>query len=642
MNAAAVESRLNILLVEDNAADARLVREWLADTHADTAVTHTPLLSDALAQLRRGGFHVVLLDLSLPDSEGLDTFLRTHEQAPQAPIVVLTGLADSSVAARAVREGAQDYLVKGECDGATLHRTLRHAVERHAALAALSDSEARFRQLVEAIREAFVMVDLPTFQVRYVSRSWETIWGQPVAEALGGPLAWLRVVHPADHDDYQHALTRVAAGRTADVTVRLTREDGSTAWIRSRLFPIVRAHATTRFVILAEDVTDMRVRERQLAQAQRMEAVGRLAGGVAHDFNNLLTVILGSASLLAEDLGRDHDGGPLLHEITTAARSAAALTSQLLAFSRQGVIQPTTLAINDVVRHADPLLRRLVGDNIAIAIALAPDLPAIHADAAQLEQVLINLAANARDAMPDGGRILVSTGQHVVTTEEANRTPGLKVGHYVVLSVTDSGTGMDAATQTRVFEPFFTTKELGKGTGLGLATVYGIVKQGDGWIGVESTPGMGTTFTVLLPAVGAPPPRPSSPAAAEAARHGGTETLLVVEDRVDTRSAVAEILRRRGYHVLEAGNADEAVEVANAHDGDIHLLLTDVVMPGANGRELATQLVAHRPTLRVLFMSGYPNDVIGRHGVLDAEVSFIQKPFLSDQLLRKIRELLHP
>ncbi len=633
---------LKVLLVEDNPADARLVREWLDDVEADVSVTHTPRLSDALAQLQRGGFHAVLLDLTLPDSEGLDTFIRTYERAPHAPIVVLTGLADTSLAARAVREGAQDYLVKGECDGATLHRTLRHAVERHTALAALSESEARFRQLVETIREAFVMVDLPTLRVRYVSRAWETIWGQSLADATAGPASWLSAVHPADHDDYQHALTRVAAGRAAEVTVRLTRADGATAWVRSRLFPIVRAHATTRFVILAEDVTEARMRERQLMQAQRMEAVGRLAGGVAHDFNNLLTVILGSASLLSEDLEQDHPGQPRLHEIGAAARSAAALTAQLLAFSRQGVTQPAVISVNDVVRHAEPLLRRLIGDHIALAVAPADTLPAVRADPGQIEQVLINLVANARDAMPDGGRILVTTTEHVVSTAESARTPGLRPGKYVALAVTDSGIGMDAATQSRVFEPFFTTKELGKGTGLGLATVYGIVKQGGGWIGVESSPGSGTTFTVLLPTLGAAPPQVAPTVSPPQPREGGTETLLVVEDRADTRSAVAEILRRRGYHVLEAADADEAEAVAAAHPGDIHLLLTDVVMPGANGRQLASRLCASRPSLRVLFMSGYPNDVIGRHGVLDAEVSFIQKPFLSDQLLRKIRELLHP
>jgi PAS domain S-box-containing protein len=633
---------LKVLLVEDNPADARLVREWLDDAQADVSVTHTPRLSDALAQLQRGGFHAVLLDLTLPDSEGLDTFIRTYERAPHAPIVVLTGLADTSLAARAVREGAQDYLVKGECDGATLHRTLRHAVERHTALAALSESEARFRQLVETIREAFVMVDLPSLTVRYVSRAWETVWGQPLGDAVKGPAAWLTDVHPADHDDYQHALTRVASGRATEVTVRLTRADGSTAWVRSRMFPVLRAQATARFVILAEDVTEARVRERQLVQAQRMEAVGRLAGGIAHDFNNLLTVILGSSALLSEDLEHDHPGQPRLREISTAARSAAALTSQLLAFSRQGVTQPTTMSVNDVVRHAEPLLRRLIGDHIALAVATADTLPTVHADPGQLEQVLINLVANARDAMPDGGRILVTTSEHVVSAAESTKTPGLRAGSYIALAVTDSGIGMDAATQSRVFEPFFTTKELGKGTGLGLATVYGIVKQGGGWIGVESSPGSGTTFTVLLPTHHAAPHEVAPLRTAAQSRQGGTETLLVVEDRADTRSAVAEILRRRGYHVLEAADAEDAEAVAAAHPGEIHLLLTDVVMPGANGRQLASRLCSRRPGLRVLFMSGYPNDVIGRHGVLDAEVSFIQKPFLSDQLLRKIRELLHP
>jgi len=631
---------LHVLLVEDNAADARMVRELLADAHSDASLTHAAGLNEALHHLRRGGFHVVLLDLSLPDSVGADTFTRTRHEAPEAPIVVLTGLDDPTLASWAVREGAQDYLVKGVVDGEMLLRTLRHAVERHAAQSALSESESRFRQLVEAIREAFVMVDLETDEVQYVSRSWETIWGQPVSDARRGPRQWTALVDGRDQEAYQNAIATVAGGTASDVTVRLARPDGTLAWVRSRFFPVAHPPKVTRIAILAEDVTDARTRETQLLAAQRMEAVGRLAGGIAHDFNNLLTVILGSCSLLASDLEADHHGQAYLNDISTAARSAASLTSQLLAFSRQGVHQPQPLALNEVIDNSSTLLRRLIGADVDLHINLGDALPQVFADQGQVQQVLINLVANARDAMPRGGRIVVSTGSRLVSPAEATQMPGLAAGPFVSLSVTDSGSGIDPAIQSRVFEPFFTTKEIGKGTGLGLATVYGIIKQAHGWIGVSSIQGVGTTFTVLLPAISATPRREPAPKAPTSRQSTGSETILVVEDHREIRMAICEVLAKHGYRVLEAADGQAALRVAHEYTGTIDLLVTDVVMPGANGHELATALTNERPKLRVLYMSGYPNDVIGRHGVLDPSVTFLQKPFLFEGLLDTIRQLL--
>jgi len=633
---------LKVLLVEDNAADARLVREMLRDEDASgTTVTHAQGMAEALTCLKRGGFNVVLLDLALPDSDGIDTFARAHAEAPSAPIVVLTGLADMTLAATAVRHGAQDYLVKGQVDGRELHRSLRHAVARQAAEDALRASEERFRQVVENIKEAFVVVDVPSLEVQYVSRIWEDLWGRPLIEAYEGPTHWLTHVVPEDRPLLQVAVESVQHGTPASAIFRVKRAVDAVGWLRAQLFPVTTHGAVHRFVGLVEDITEERHRESQLLQSQRMEAVGRLAGGIAHDFNNLLTVILGSSQLLEEDVAHDRVLADRTREISRAAESAAALTSQLLAFSRQQVLQPRALDLSACVRKATPLLRRLIGEHLELRFDLTDPLQAVSADPAQMDQVLINLVANARDAMPTGGTITIATGHIDLSPQDLDGHPAAATGPHVWLSIADTGVGMDLATQRRVFEPFFTTKTLGKGTGLGLATVYGIVKQSQGFIGVESTVGRGTTFRIMLPVLpeshvsGAPD---APPAPAEGLH--GDETILLVEDRAETRRAIRDMLRHYGYRVLEAASGADALQVAGAHDGPIHLLLTDVVMPGLSGRDTANLLTAAYPDLRVVFMSGYTNETIDHHGVLDPGIEFIHKPFTLVDLMYKVRRVL--
>ncbi len=633
---------LKVLLVEDNEADARLVREMLRDEDAfGTTVTHAAGLTEAIAYLRRGGFNVVLLDLSLPDSDGLSTFARAHAEASNAPIVVLTGMADTSLAATAVRNGAQDYLVKGQVDGRGLHRSLRHAVARRAAEDALRASEERFRQLVENIKEAFVVVDVPSMAVQYVSRTWEDLWGRPVAEAYNGPRQWLAAVMSDDRRLVWDAIQTVQRGTPASAVFRVERADDSVGWLRAQVFPVAAQGVVHRFVGLIEDITEERRRETQLLQSQRMEAVGRLAGGIAHDFNNLLTVILGSSQLLEEDLAHDPALADRTREISRAAESGAALTRQLLAFSRQQVLQPRPLDLNACVRKAEPLLRRLIGEHLELRLDLADSVEAVSADPAQVDQVLINLLANARDAMPTGGTITIASGYQHLTAVDLDGQPVGAVSAHVWLSVTDTGMGMDAATQRRVFEPFFTTKALGKGTGLGLATVYGIVKQSQGFIDVESEVGRGTTFRIMLPVLAdGSRPNEDDSIAGSSEDLRGHETILLVEDRDDTRLAIRDMLRHCGYQVLEAAEGADALRVAQAHQGTVHVLLTDVVMPGLSGRETADQLTAAYPGLRVVFMSGYTNESIDHHGVLEPGVEFIQKPFTLVDLMRKVRQVL--
>jgi nitrogen-specific signal transduction histidine kinase/CheY-like chemotaxis protein len=388
-----------------------------------------------------------------------------------------------------------------------------------------------------------------------------------------------------------------------------------------------------------EDVSDRRKAEEQLRLAQRMEAVGRLAGGVAHDFNNLLTIIGGYGDLLRDAVSSDATLKSHLDTLMGAAGRAATLTRQLLAFGRKQVLEARIVSLNDIVSEMEGLLRRLLGADIELVTELDPSLRNVKVDPGQIEQVIMNLAVNARDAMPGGGRLVLHTGEAVLDDANGGSRFRVEPGPYVMLCVGDTGHGMDAETTERIFEPFFTTKAKDKGTGLGLSTVYGIVKQSGGYIYVDSRPGKGTTFKIYLPQVDGKI-EDQAIVAESSARAGGSETVLVVEDEEGIRDLVREVLALNGYTVIAAGDAREALRMATGHRGRIDLLLTDVVMPGMSGRELVGHLRSIRPDTKILYMSGYTADGVLRQDILDAEASFLQKPFTPDGLLAKAREVL--
>ncbi len=390
---------------------------------------------------------------------------------------------------------------------------------------------------------------------------------------------------------------------------------------------------------IARDVTEIKSLERQLLQAQKMEAIGRLAGGVAHDFNNLLTAITGYTELVLSGLAPDAPQRRDLGEVQKAAERAAALTRQLLAFSRQQVLQPRVLDLNAVVADVEQMLRRVIGEDIGVVVVAGPALWPVRADPGQLGQVLLNLAVNSRDAMPEGGTLTIETANLELDGAYVRRHAAVRPGPYVMLAVSDTGVGMDAEIQARIFEPFFTTKEHGKGTGLGLATVYGIVKQSGGHIWVYSEPGRGTTFKIYLPRAEDDGERPA-PAASTAGPAGGSETVLLVEDEEGVRTLASRVLAAAGYTVLEARDAGEALAINRRHDGPVALLLTDLVMPGASGTDLAARLAAERPDLKVLYMSGYTGDATVRHQILQPHTAFLEKPFTPAALARKVRDVL--
>jgi len=396
----------------------------------------------------------------------------------------------------------------------------------------------------------------------------------------------------------------------------------------------------TVFELFAEDVTERRALEQQLRQSQKMEAVGRLAGGIAHDFNNLLMVISGYSEFLLERLGNEpHLRGPA-QEIAGAAERASSLTRQLLAFSRKQMLAPRMVNLNDIATENLKMLTRMIGEDVDLVLTPGKNLWPVRADGGQIEQVIMNLAVNARDAMPTGGKLTIETCNVTLGEEEARHHAPLRPGDYVMIQVSDTGVGMDAETQSHIFEPFFTTKGP-KGTGLGLSTVYGIIKQSLGYIWVESEVGRGTAFKIYLPRVASAGEPAQIAANAQAQRvEPGTETILLVEDEANLRYLARQYLEKQGYKVIEAADGAVAMQIAVAHESVIHLLLTDVIMPGMNGRELAQRITEIRPNVKVLYMSGYTENVIGHNGTLDAGIRLLQKPFNLRDLKSKVREVL--
>jgi signal transduction histidine kinase/ActR/RegA family two-component response regulator len=419
----------------------------------------------------------------------------------------------------------------------------------------------------------------------------------------------------------------------------MRHKDGSWRLLESTSNTILDSEGTGRLVIVNRDITDRRRLEEQFRQSQKMEAVGRLSGGIAHDFNNILGVITGYGEILQERMKRDDALAGCVDEILNASRRAAQLTRQLLAFSRQQVLEPKVVELNMIVRDTEKMLRRVIGEDIEFNTVLDPLLSNIKADQGQIEQVILNLAVNARDAMPDGGELKITTQNAVMSDLDVQRySYPVKPGRYVLLTVSDTGIGMAQATQAHIFEPFFTTKEKGKGTGLGLATVYGVVKQSDGYIEVHSELGVGTIFKIYLPRVeGAVEVEKDN--GVPSASLNGQETILLVEDEDALRILTRNVLRSMGYTVLEACDGEKACEVSRQFGAEIHLLVSDVVMPGMNGPALAEKLVVERPTIKVLYISGYTGQAVGQ-GVLPAGCNFLTKPFTRDQLAHKVREAL--
>jgi two-component system cell cycle sensor histidine kinase/response regulator CckA len=507
---------------------------------------------------------------------------------------------------------------------------------------ARAEAEIKYRTLVEQVAAISYIAQIGVHaQWLYVSPQVETILGYSPDEWLAESCDWLRHIPAEDHPIVISAEERSGRGEPFQAEYRMTRKDGEIIWVSDNAVVVRGSDSHPVMEGLIVDITDRKLLENQLQQARKMEAVGRLAGGVAHDFNNLLTIIKGYLEMaLQRCLDR-----PELHNdirrIEEAADRAVTLVRQLLAFSRKQVLRPKILDLNTIVLNLDQLLRRLMGENIEMKTFVSKDVGAIKADPGQIEQVIMNLVVNARDALPDGGHILIETSNVDLDSTYTRDHAVVVPGRYVLLAVTDTGIGMTADTVAHIFEPFYTTKESGRGTGLGLSTVYGIVKQSGGYIWVYSELGKGTTFKVYLPRVEEAVPISLPPAVTPASTaRKGHETILLVEDEPDLRELTQMVLSARGYTVIEASTPAEAERLAANNGAEIHLLLTDVVMPGISGGELAKRLTGRYPNLRVLFMSGYTYNVFAQDGTLEEGISFLQKPFTPQLLTEKVREAL--
>jgi two-component system cell cycle sensor histidine kinase/response regulator CckA len=492
------------------------------------------------------------------------------------------------------------------------------------------------RALIEKATDMVVILAADR-TVRYVSPSVQRILGYMPEACIGRDA--LEAVHPDDQATVEQVFAVIARtpGEALSLTYRYRHAGGDWRILEATATNLLAEPEVEAIVFNSRDVTEHAETEQQLRQAQKMDAIGRLAGGVAHDFNNLLTVIRGNAELLLGDMSDTDPRRPDADEILLAAERAAGLTRQLLAFSRRQVVQPKVVDLNAVVRNVSKMLQRLIGEDVELVLDLGGDVGFILADPGQLEQVLLNLCVNARDAMPKGGRLTISSaGGAPITTEWPVHEPGPPQRH-ARLVVSDKGTGMSATVLDHLFEPFFTTKE--RGTGLGLATVYGIVKQAGGDIGVASEPGVGTTITIRLPSV-EPPAEPQDSASDAPAVARGTETVLVVDDEAPLRRTARRVLEGGGYRVLEADSGASALVLVAALEEPLHLLLTDVVMPGMSGTELATRLCETHPALRVLYMSGYTDDTISHYGAFAPGVLLVEKPFTIADMMGKVREAL--
>ncbi len=560
---------------------------------------------------------------------GLERFLATGEGPLMNRRIEITGLR------RDGREFPVELTVTPlrSDDAWTFSAFLRDITERKQADEALS----RLVSIVESSDDAIISKTLEG-----VIQSWnsaaERLFGYAAQEVIGQPIS---ILVPSDRPDEVPAiLERLKRGeRVAHFETVRRRKDGREIPVSLTISPIRDAAGTiVGASAISRDITERKQAEEQLRQLQKMEAVGRLAGGVAHDFNNIMTAILGFSEVMLVDLEEDHPLRRDIEEIRNAGQRAVSLTEQLLAFSRKQILAPQVLDLNALVAEMRKMLRRLIGEDIELVTMVEPALDRVKADPGQLQQVIANLAVNARDAMPKGGKLTIETRNVELDEAYARNHAEVMPGRYVMLAVSDTGTGMDEETKTRLFEPFFTTKEQGKGTGLGLATVYGIVKQSGGSIWVYSEPEHGTTFKIYLPQAEETAEQPAAGPTARSSR--GSETVLLVEDEDAVRALARRALETKGYTVLDARNGEEALRICQRHASPIHVLVTDVVMPRMSGRELADRLAPLGPNLKVLYMSGYTDDAIVHHGVLDPGVDFLQKPFTPDALARKLREVL--
>jgi PAS domain S-box-containing protein len=639
------EGSLRVLLVEHDPDDARLCIRALHASKATTRVDVVCSPETFLRHLHQHTYDVVLSDYSIPGWSGMDALHLLRSKGKTTPFLLVTRTLGDEAAVSCIRQGASDYVLKERLcllphaiDRAIGEQLLRE--ERTHSDQSLRHSEARYRELVE---NAVSGVYRETASGRFlqVNSSLVRMLGYGSKEEL---MALPALAAYNNHQDRERLLLDEYRrnGRFRGVEVEWKRKDGSPLMVRLNGRGVPDEAGDLQVLeIIVEDVTERRALERQLHQAQKFEAIGQLAGGIAHDFNNVIGAIVGWAELGGEQAPVDGRMAEYFKKIRAQAMRAAGLTRQLLAFARRQILEPQNLQINRTVSDVLSLLEKVIGRDVEIEISLAPELACVRADPSQVEQILMNLCLNARDAMPGGGHLSIQTRNGKLDENYCQAIPGLVPGEYIELVVSDDGTGMDAATREHIFEPFFTTKDPGKGTGLGLATVFGIVRQHDGHVAVESELGHGTTFRILLPAAkNAVSSHQSGTIPEDQALRGGAETVLIADDHEGVREMARAALEGCGYHVLLATDGESAVQIFQRHSQEIALVVLDIVMPRLGGREAAARMRVLRSDLPVIFTTGYSTDNDGLSQVVESGGIVLQKPFDPKKLALRVRQLL--
>jgi PAS domain S-box-containing protein len=629
------EPVIRILVVDDNQEDFEILRILFSKVkHRRYELQNATNFSAGLKELCRGKQDVYLVDYKLGVESGID-FLRQaiQEEKCDVPIILLTGFGDYELDMEAMRLGAADFLNKSKLDSDILERSVRYALERKKAEAGRSQLAAILLQSVDAVLGTDTNGKVTTW-----NHGAEMMFGYTPAEIIGQHVT---MISPEDKKEQMISMrSQALEGKSISSyeTVRM-KKDGTLIQVSSSVSPVKDLQGKVVGVsAIIRDITEHKKQEEQIRLSQKMDAIGRLAGGVAHDFNNLLNVIGGNIELLMEDLNKDSSEREELKDIQKAVQQGAELTKQLLVFGKKEVSQPQVINLNTISCEMNKMFKRVLEATISFSILQDKDLKSIQADPGQIQQVILNLVLNAQDAMPQGGSLKVETKNVAIGEFEDGRNDYLPPGNYVELDVTDTGSGMTPEVQKHIFEPFFTTK-VGKGTGLGLASVYGIVKKWEGFIFVHSLAGSGTTFCLFFPALDQVEAIEVKPRQ-QALLSTGSETLLVVEDQEPLLKVLVKTLEKQGYRVLQAPDGAEGVQKALDHPGVIDLLLTDVIMPKMNGKEVADELKKVRPKIKVVFISGYPHEVLSQQKTQDASIHLIQKPFELDFLTGQIRKIL--
>jgi len=636
---------LRVLLVGEKEEDFFLIREILERNRSliSADLEHARSLDEAKTLLQQKSFGLILFEHETGDGEAIRMMNEFLHVGSSLPFVVLTEDADEKTVAKILQDCTWNCMSKSQLDGATLLRTICCTLALHSLQQEQHIAEASLRKLSRAVEQSAdtVMITDRHGRIEYVNPAFEALTGYRREEVCGKTPRILKSGEQSS-ETYQEMWQTILSGSVYRGILLNRKKNGEPYYLEETICPVRDAEGQiTHFISNGRDLTDRMRLEGQLLQAQKMDAVGRLAGGVAHDFNNLLTIITSYSELALDDVP---SGSPLaakIQEILQAARRAAELTRQLLAFSRK---QPQALRVvdlNQVIAGIAKTLPRLIGEDIAFTFQPGQELGRVQADPVQIEQILMNLAANARDAMPLGGHLGIETSGAYIDADYIHGKPAvIPVGRYALITVSDNGAGIPPEDLPHIFEPFYTTKPAGQGTGLGLATVYGIVKQNRGFIWAYSEAGLGTVFKIYLPCIADRKPSAETDSIEREKTSGGTETLLLVEDEPAVRRAATEFLRLQGYHVLEAKDGLEALSVAQQHDAKIDLLVTDVVMPNLSGGELARKLAELKPDAHFLFVSGYAGKTLLDHHVVDLETNFLQKPYSLTELSRKIRHAL--